>query len=94
MKRKFLFNLDENDIEEAKRNFCRGQYLHASNTAFIAALLMMAKTRQCGQNKTMWPKLDNGGKNERAGRCKKMVGKFGQRTSKAIFTLRYRPFCK
>ena len=49
MKRKFLFNLEEKDIEEAKRNFCRGQYLHASNTAFIAALLMMAKTKQWGQ---------------------------------------------
>jgi hypothetical protein len=49
MKRKFLFNLDENDIEEAKRNFCRGQYMHASNTAFISALILMAKTRQWGQ---------------------------------------------
>ena len=49
MKRKFLFNLDEKDIEEAKRNFCRAQYMHASNTAFIAALIMMAKTKQWGQ---------------------------------------------
>lgn len=49
MKRKYLFNLDENDIEEAKRNFCRGQYMHASNTAFIAALIRMAKTRQWWQ---------------------------------------------
>lgn len=49
MKRKFLFNLEEKDLEEAKRNFCLGQYLHASNTALISALLMMAKTKQWGQ---------------------------------------------
>lgn len=49
MKRKFLFNLEENDLDEAKRNFCRGQYLHASNTSFISALIMMAKTKQWGK---------------------------------------------
>lgn len=49
MKRKYLFNLDENDIKEAKRNFCMGQYMHASNTAFISALIMMAKTKQWGK---------------------------------------------
>ena len=54
MKRKFLFNLDPELLDRAKKNYMGGRMEYANNTAFIQTLLMVA----AGHFK--------GGKNERA----------------------------
>lgn len=42
MKRKFLFNLDPELLERAKKNYMGGRMEYANNTAFIQTLLMVA----------------------------------------------------
>lgn len=42
MKRKFLFNLDQELLDRAKKNYMCGRMEYANNTAFITALLMVA----------------------------------------------------
>lgn len=55
MKRKFLFNLDADLLERAKKNYMGGRMEYANNTAFINTLLMVASGY-----------ILKGGKNERA----------------------------
>lgn len=42
MKRKFLFNLDAELLDCAKKNYMGGRMEYANNTAFINTLLMVA----------------------------------------------------
>lgn len=42
MKRKFLFNLDPELLDRAKKNYMGGRMEYANNTAFINTLLMVA----------------------------------------------------